>query len=165
MTSDITISIQTAQTRTRINTFFTFAGLIIRTVLIEKTLWSTVGWWANHARKAWTVTSSSNISSWVWVLSTWIWLTGIFFYNRLNWQRFPFACCEWISNIVIYTSASWHMVHYPANSIDSTCSRIWINAFVSLTCFVWWTIRLNDIQKNPFQQTNKKLKNMCLVVE
>ena len=58
---DPAVGIDTTQARTRINTFLLSTSLVLRTILVEYTLRSTVGSGSNHARQTGAVTSISII--------------------------------------------------------------------------------------------------------
>lgn len=63
--------------------------------------------------------------------------------ERWDWDRSLSTCCEGIPDEVLYTRAGWDVVLNLAYSIDTTSSRAWVNALVSLTYFIRTTVRVD----------------------
>ena len=136
MISYSTVSINTTNPRTGINTLLILTSLVIRTIWVQSTFWMTVGRQSKHTRSAGTITSIS-INSWrITILSTRIRLTWIICFNCFNDLRSESALCKWIPYIAIKANTGWNVVSNITLSIDTTNTWAWINAFVSLTCFV-----------------------------
>ena len=74
---------------------------------------------------------------------TWVGVTGIFSYHWCSGDRFEFACSEGVPSVSRETGAGSKVVLHCADTIDPTCARARIDAFISLTCFVRRTIRIN----------------------
>ena len=89
MISDPTISIDSTKTRTGVLAFSANACFVRRTIRVDVTLWSTVGRGTNHLRETGAATLTTYFPWGVWVWTTRIGFTWIFFFfdNSLSYKK------------------------------------------------------------------------------
>jgi hypothetical protein len=140
MISYFAVCISTTKSRTWVNTFLVSAVFICWAICIQDTLWSTVGRGSQHSLKTGTVASVSKVSRWVGISATGVGFTRIIRDDWFNGDRFEFTCSEGVPDVSLYAGAGGNVVENLTHCIDPTGSRTGVDALVSLTCFVGWTV-------------------------
>lgn len=126
MVSHVTIGVDTTEARAWVLALASDASLVRGAVRVDDTLWSAVGWGADHIWEARTLAALTNYPRWVAVWTTWIRIAWVnIFNNRFRWWET--ACGEGIPNVISQTYTVGNVVDHLALGIYATvCLRTWV---------------------------------------
>jgi len=126
MVSHVTIGVDTTEAGAWVLALASDASLVRGAVRVNDTLWSTVGWGADHIWEARTLAALTNYPRWVAVWTTWIRIAWVnIFNNRFRWWET--ACGEGIPNVISQTYTVGNVVDHLALGIYATvCLRTWV---------------------------------------
>lgn len=153
---DVTNSILTTSSWTRINTFVSRTCLVSWTIIIDDTFWSTATivritlifrwtwtysiqtlsvrttrWWITRVIKSWFFCYAKCL--------VWEWIRLERKVDSLTWGGFGIATCEGVSSVTFSTRTNWCVIDDIAICIDTAWTRTRISTFLLNASFIAWT--------------------------